>query len=84
MVAAILPGIELAVAVILLVWWSPIPGVLAAVLLLLFTAVIVRANLRHLPCACFGGNASNTPPGASAIVRNAVLIALAVLATASP
>ncbi|HTL83576.1 MAG TPA: MauE/DoxX family redox-associated membrane protein, partial [Acidimicrobiia bacterium] len=83
-VAIVLPWLELLIALLLLVWWSAVPGVLAAVLLLLFTGVIVRANTRHLPCACFGGNAGNAPPGAGAIVRNALLVALAVLATASP
>jgi hypothetical protein len=83
-VARVLPWVELLLAVLLVVWWSAVPGVLAAALLLVFTGVVVRANVRHLPCACFGGNASNAPPGASAIVRNAVLVALAVLATASP
>jgi hypothetical protein len=83
-VALVLPVLELVVALLLVVWWSAVPGVLAAVLLLLFTGVIVRANTRHLPCACFGGNAKNAPPGPGAIVRNAALIALAVLATASP
>jgi len=83
-VAAVLPWVELLVALLLVVWWSAVPGILAAALLLVFTGVIVRANTRHLPCACFGGSASDAPPGAGAILRNAVLIALAVLATASP
>ena len=83
-VAQVVPWVELTIAVLLVGWWSPVPGVLAGVLLLLFTGVVVRANTRHLPCACFGGNATNAPPGGAAIVRNGVLIALAVLATASP
>jgi hypothetical protein len=83
-VAQVLPWVELLVALLLVVWWSAVPGVLAAVLLLVFTGVVVRANTRHLPCACFGGAAGDAPPGSGAIIRNAVLIALAVLATASP
>ncbi len=82
-VAMALPFVEIAVAIALIVWWSPVPGIVAAMLLLAFTVVLVRANVRHVPCACFGG-ASNAPPGARAIVRNALLLALAVLATGSP
>jgi hypothetical protein len=82
-VAAILPWVEIAIAVALLVWWSAIPGVVAALLLLAFTAVVVNAQLRHLPCPCFGG-ASEREAGPRQVVRNGVLIALAILATGSP
>jgi len=83
-VAVALPFVELAVAVALVGWWSPIPAVVAVVLLLGFSAVLVRAQLRQLPCPCFGGVANKRATGASAIARNAVLVAYAVLATASP
>ena len=82
-VAAALPWVELAVAVALLVWWGPVPGIVAAVLLLGFTVVVVRAQLRRLPCPCFGG-ASDDAAGPRQVMRNAVLIALAILATGSP
>jgi hypothetical protein len=82
-VAAVLPWVELVIAVALLVWWSAIPGIVAAVVLLAFTVVVVRAQLRHLPCPCFGG-ASDRAAGPGQVLRNAVLIALAILATGSP
>ncbi|HET8660815.1 MAG TPA: MauE/DoxX family redox-associated membrane protein [Micromonosporaceae bacterium] len=51
--------------------------VLAAALLVGFTAVLVSMIRRGLavPCRCFG--ASERPPGAAHIVRNAVLFAVA-------
>jgi hypothetical protein len=57
------------------------PGWLAAALLLVFTGVLVRAEVRHVPCPCFGSGSSARPVGSLAIVRNGVLLALAVLAT---
>jgi hypothetical protein len=83
-VARALPFVELTVAVLLLVWWSAVPGVIAAVLLLAFTAVVVRAELRHLPCPCFGAAPDARPAGPAAVVRNAALLACAVLATGAP
>ncbi len=79
-----LPGVELTVAVALVVWWSPIPGLVALAMLALFTVVLVRAQARHVPCACFGAGRSDSPPGPAAVVRNGVLAALAVLAIGSP
>src|SRR5262249_15528423 len=84
LIAIVLPFVELALAVLLCAWWSVIPGMLALLLLLGFTVVVVRAQTRHLPCACFGGGLSDAVPGSAALVRNAVLVALAVLATGSP
>jgi hypothetical protein len=83
-VAAALPWTELAVAAALVVWWGWLPGAVAAVLLGAFTAIVVRAQLQRVPCACFGSAPGDRPPGAAAVVRNAVLLALAVVATASP
>ncbi len=82
-VASALPWVELGVAVALVLWWSAVPGIVATLLLLVFTAVVVRAQLRRLPCPCFGG-ASEQAAGPKQVMRNAVLIALAILATGSP
>src|SRR5882757_7840575 len=48
----LLPVVELALAVLLLAWNSAVPGLLAIVLLLAFSAVLVRAQVKQLPCAC--------------------------------
>ncbi len=83
-VAAALPFVELAIAIALVVWWSAIPGVVALVLLLAFSAVVVRAQLRRLPCPCFGNAGRGGAAGPMSLVRNALFAAYAVLATASP
>jgi hypothetical protein len=79
-----LPAVELVVAVVLVAWWGPVPGVVALAMLAVFTVALVRAQARHVPCACFGAGASDAPPGAAAVLRNGVLAALAVLAVGSP
>jgi hypothetical protein len=79
-----LPFVELAIAVALVAWWSAIPGIAAAVLLVLFTVVLVRAQARRLPCPCFGAASRSDAVGPLAILRNGILLAYAVLATASP
>ena len=79
-----LPGVELVVALALVALWGPIPGLVALAMLAVFTVALVRAQARHVPCACFGAGASDAPPGAAAVVRNGVLAALAVLAIGSP
>src|SRR5262245_30066038 len=55
---------------------------LAALLLVAFTAVLVSMIRRQVrvPCRCFG--ASNRPPGAVHLVRNAILFAVAATGTA--
>src|SRR5690242_13774085 len=79
-----LPACEAAIAVALLVFWeSSIPAWTAVALLALFTVQLVRAIPRHVPCPCFG-TAAAAPASAASVVRNAVLLALAVLATGSP
>jgi len=80
----LLPVVELAIAVLLLVWQSPIPALLAIVLLVAFSAVLVRAQVKQLPCACFGGGMGDTPPSPATIFRNGALLGCAVLATGSP
>jgi hypothetical protein len=82
-VATVLPFVELGLAVALVAWWSPVPGIVTALVLLAFTAVLIRAALRRVPCPCFGG-APGHAAGGAAVLRNAVLVAAAVLATASP
>ncbi len=83
-IATALPIVEIVIAVALVVWTSAVPGVVAAVVLLAFTGVLLSAQARRLPCPCFGGAGGATPVGPAAIIRNAVLIAYAVLATGSP
>lgn len=82
-VAAALPWVEFGTAFMLVAWWGPFPGIFAACLLLAFTVVLIRANARHVPCACFGG-AADAPPGGGAVLRNGTLLALAIVATGSP
>jgi hypothetical protein len=77
-VGSVLPFVELGLAVLLVVWPSWIPAAIAIVLLLAFSAVLVRAHLRQLPCPCFGGGGDAV--GTSALVRNGALLACAVLA----
>jgi hypothetical protein len=83
-VALALPFGELAVAVLLVGWWSAVPGVIAAVLFGAFTVIVVRAQLRGVPCPCFGSGSADAAPGPWALVRNALFLAYSVLATASP
>ena len=72
------------VAALLVVLWTPLPGVVAVILLALFTVVLLRAQARHVPCLCFGASSLDTPVGPAAVVRNGVLAALAVLAIGTP
>jgi hypothetical protein len=83
-IAIALPLVELAVAGALIGWWeSAVPAWAAVALLAVFTAGLVRAVARGAPCPCFGA-ASSGPASAASIVRNAVLLALAVIATGTP
>ena len=76
------PAVELVCALALVAFpRQSFPGWIAFAVLLLFTVFLVRAAIRSVPCPCFGGATSTHPVGASAIVRNGVLLALAVLAT---
>jgi hypothetical protein len=81
-IALLLPYLELALAGSLFVFWSSaIPAIVAGLVILAFTVVLIVAEVRHVPCPCFGGGASARPVGALDIVRNGVLLACAVLAT---
>lgn len=83
MLAVALPVVELAVAAgLVLALESVVPGLAAAALLVVFSAVLLRARPRHVPCPCFGAATSEAPVGTRAVVRNGLLLALAVLATA--
>lgn len=84
LVAPLLPAVEILVALGLVAWWSPVPGVVSVILLALFTAVVVRAAARHVPCVCFGAPSLDAPTGATAVVRNGVLAVLAVFAVGDP
>jgi hypothetical protein len=83
-VAAGLPFVELTAGAALLVFVrSAVPVWIALAILALFTGA-VAANLatgRHVPCPCFGTSAAVITPGT--LVRNAWLVALAVVATGS-
>jgi hypothetical protein len=85
-VAAIgVPVVELAIAIALVaVPGSGLPAVGAVIMLLAFTVVLVRAQARHVPCPCFGGGTTASPAGPRSVLRNGVLLALAVLATGNP
>ena len=83
-VAALLPVTELVVAASLVTYWEPAPGVVAVILLVLFTVVLLRAQARRVPCLCFGASSLETPVGPASVVRNGVLAAFAVLAIGTP
>jgi Methylamine utilisation protein MauE len=81
-VAAVVPFVELVLGGLLVVdVLRHDAAVLAGLLLIGFTAFIVRLLRRgsRAPCACFG-SLSRSELGWSAVVRNLVLIALAVVA----
>jgi len=84
LLALLVPAAELLVAVGLVVWWTPVPGIVAVVLLALFTVVLVRAEARRVPCLCFGASKLDTPVGPAGVIRNGILGALGVLAVGSP
>ena len=78
----LVPWIEIAVGALLIVQIAaPWPALAALVLLLVFTALIVNAlaHGRRPPCACFGAWSAK-PIGPGHLARNAVLIALTILA----
>jgi hypothetical protein len=77
-----IPVLELVIGVLLVVdVGRPVTAVVAAVLLTGFTAVLVRLLLdgQRPPCACFGA-LSRRPIGWGSVVRNGVLLALAIVA----
>ena len=82
LVIPVLPWFEIVLGAVLVVQVARVAAAFVAlVLLLAFTALIVRrlAQGRHPPCACFGAW-SAAPIGWSNVVRNLALMALALLA----
>jgi hypothetical protein len=77
--AQVLPAIELTLAVAIVV--LPVTSLFAALLLGAFTVVIARAN-PGVGCACFG-SASTAPLSWVQVVRNGLLIAVAIVASGS-
>ena len=78
----IVPWAEIAVGALLIAQAvEPWPAVAALVMLVALTALIVNslAHGRHPPCACFGAWSAK-PIGPAHLARNAVLIALTVVA----
>ncbi|WP_141717548.1 peroxiredoxin family protein [Nocardia altamirensis] len=76
-----LPAVEVVAALAVLLPWTALAGaVLALVLLVVFTAAVVRLLRKgeHPACSCFGA-VSAAPIGAKTLVRNGVLIVLVLL-----
>ena len=81
-VATALPGVELVIGALLIAGiGGPLPAVLAAVILVVFSVAIARQLVdgRHPPCACFG-SWSQRPLGEGHLMRNAALILVALVA----
>ncbi len=81
-VSRVVPCIEIAVGSLVAARFvPPVMGVAAACLLAAFTVLLVvrLAQGRRPPCACFGTR-SGRPIGPGSVVRNLVLIALALVA----
>jgi len=55
------------------------PAVVSAVVLVVFTVTIVATLHRDVACPCFGS--TDTPTSGRSVMRNGVLLGLAVLAT---
>jgi uncharacterized membrane protein YphA (DoxX/SURF4 family) len=80
-VIPLVPWFEIVLGAILIVQLAPAPaGVVALATLLIFTGLIVRrlAQGQHPPCACFGAWSAK-PLGPGHLVRNGILIVLAVV-----
>ncbi|MEO7396961.1 MAG: MauE/DoxX family redox-associated membrane protein [Ilumatobacteraceae bacterium] len=82
LVTPAVPFVEIVIGALLCAQVArPVPAIIAIAMLLGFSALLVvrLAEGRHPPCACFG-SWSAKPLGWRHVLRNAVLIALAVLA----
>ena len=78
----VVPWVELALGALLLAGFGLPWTALAAVALLGMFTVAVAVNLargRHPPCACFG-SLSRRPLGPAVVVRNLILLTLAIVA----
>ena len=80
--ARVVPWVEIVAGSLLAARFTPrVTGVVAAGLLVGFTVLLIvrLAQGRRPPCACFGSR-STRPIGPGTVVRNVVLIALALVA----
>jgi uncharacterized membrane protein YphA (DoxX/SURF4 family) len=80
--APYVPWVELTVGALLIAQVAePVPVLVAIALLLLFSALIAKrlSEGRHPPCACFGAWSAK-PIGPEHLMRNGLLLVLAVLA----
>jgi uncharacterized membrane protein YphA (DoxX/SURF4 family) len=85
-IATIVPAVELVVGAALVTRIAmPLPALAAIGLLVAFSILIARQLVdgRHPPCACFGAW-SHRPLSGAHLVRNAVMIVVAVLALWAP
>jgi uncharacterized membrane protein YphA (DoxX/SURF4 family) len=85
-IATIVPAVELVVGAALVTRVAmPLPAVAAIVLLVAFSVLIARQLFdgRHPPCACFGAW-SHRPLSGAHLVRNAVMILVAIVALWAP
>src|SRR5690349_6968598 len=82
-IAVGLPIAEIATAVTLVAFpHSPLPAIAAIALLVAFSGFLVRTTRYGEPCPCFGVvRVPQAATAANGIVRNGLLVALAVLAT---
>lgn len=81
-VAVLVPFVELSLGALLLVQLQrQVVAWAAVVLLVAFSALLARrlAQGQHPPCACFG-SLSSKPIGPGQLARNALFVALAILA----
>jgi len=81
-VALPVPWVELGIGAAAIIGLaSPWPAIAAAVMLVVFTVLIVKRLSEGVrpPCACFGARVDQ-PLGAGHVVRNAVLLIVAVVA----
>ena len=78
----VLPWFEMLLGAVLVSGVArPVAAALAGVVLLAFTGLLILnlARGRRPPCACFGAS-SRRPIGPGSLVRNVVLLALALIA----
>ena len=80
-----LPAVELALAMTLvLIPSSPLPAITVVAVLGGFTVFLVVTIRRAVPCPCFGTvRTASAASGSTAIARNGLLLATAVVATGS-
>jgi hypothetical protein len=85
-IATIVPAVELVIGAALVTRIAmPLPALAAIGLLVAFSILIARQLVdgRHPPCACFGAW-SHRPLSGAHLVRNAVMILVAIVALWAP